>query len=260
MQAETSLNAKRVAQIDAHSLDQILISYFRNKLDEIFLLLFSNGDHAKWRRYWDFYLRPCLVPVLYYAPRIFTGYTPGQRMMNVTFNKQHWKLKNALVHYGFAVLFPSFLRILSETSRHKAFEQCENIFRFLGLIHFFVFLIHGGPFSLIERFLGVRTIHVEPPKLGLLNFFDLNRELIAHFLGHVVLFFLPGFVFASNIYKRWLIKLKSNKRPLEKITFPTKEPLLVCAECKQSAIIPVISRCEKNCLLLLLFPRTIWLR
>jgi len=189
MQAETSLNAKRVAQIDAHSLDQILISYFRNKLDEIFLLLFSNGDHAKWRRYWDFYLRPCLVPVLYYAPRIFTGYTPGQRMMNVTFNKQHWKLKNALVHYGFAVLFPSFLRILSETSRHKAFEQCENIFRFLGLIHFFVFLIHGGPFSLIERFLGVRTIHVEPPKLGLLNFFDLNRELIAHFLGHVVLFF-----------------------------------------------------------------------
>ncbi|KAI1724913.1 peroxisome biogenesis factor 2 [Ditylenchus destructor] len=224
--------ANRVVQLDAKSLDELLVDTFQTRLDALGPLLFQNINLQI--IYHD--CRKVLLPLLYYASRIFTGQTPGQRIMRITFDGTN--KRSIILNYVLSTAIPRVLKfcstITTRKSLHTFMEKILSLISLLSFIYSFWFLYRGGASEISEKLVGLRTFYTTKPSIGEINYTGLNRELLGHTIGHLFLLLTPVIVL---LRKRLSSYLKSSSAISNGIQGQNNP--LTCFECNQRAILPV---------------------
>uniref|UniRef100_A0A183BKN5 Vesicle-fusing ATPase n=1 Tax=Globodera pallida TaxID=36090 RepID=A0A183BKN5_GLOPA len=129
-------------------------------------------DNANCLQQYKQHLRECITS-LYFLPYFFTGQSPGQRMLHI----------------------------------RTKFRRIETACRLVDFIYFWLFLARGGPLRPTEWLFGVRTVYVQKPTIGSLNFAGLNRELLGNSFVQLSFLFMPLF----NVLKRHLLKISRSE-------------------------------------------------
>lgn len=234
------VSAKRIVQLDAALLDNALISLFRAQLNQIakneeFL------DNFLWHGVNISELAKDWLPLAYFLPQVFNGQSPGQKIMNIRLGN-HTKL-NGLFNFLIGICLPVVLESVTSSGRNllpypvslrTLLNRLEIIVKLADFIHYFYFLIRGGPSRLAERFVRLKVIYDKKPSIGGINFGALTHELLGHSFVQLLILVLPFFrVLHSTIVS----KIRKSEKCQRNVN--VLNPLFECAECHKTAICAV---------------------
>uniref|UniRef100_A0A914H932 UBC core domain-containing protein n=1 Tax=Globodera rostochiensis TaxID=31243 RepID=A0A914H932_GLORO len=223
--------ALRAVQIDAEILDNTLISMLQAQIDQIL-------DSANCLQQYKQHLRECITS-LYFLPYFFTGQSPGQRMLHI---RSDFGIIKGLLNYSLSFLLPTVGGVVAskfgawDNKIQLWYRRIETACRLIDFIYFWLFLARGGPLRPSEWLFGVRTVYVQKPTIGSLNFAGLNRELLGNSFVQLSFLFVPLF----NVLKRHLLKISRsetfNNAPTNSKNIHFLRATVRCAECGQTAI------------------------
>ncbi|CAD5206537.1 unnamed protein product [Bursaphelenchus okinawaensis] len=217
--------SSRVAELDASSLDNELLSVITSYLD---LYVRDIRDTPSWVAVYKYIKRS--VPLLYNAHLVVKGTSPGQQLLGCSFSD--FTIPKRVFLYLIEYLAPVVLNAIKEDTHSRASTKLvEKALTFAGclqLINFVVFLSSGGSSSLVRRVLGLNTCTSGNQLQGRLNNAAVNRELLGHCIANVILVTRPFMEMLKSTI------LRQTPAP-EDILFDTSS--VICAHCNQVAVV-----------------------
>ncbi|XP_041378526.1 peroxisome biogenesis factor 2-like [Gigantopelta aegis] len=249
-EAEGRVSAVRVSQLDSHELDQESFQLMKTQLNKVFKYHQSN-----FLTKFDPEVTAALKLILWKFSVFATGTTIGQRILNIRYGNTHGSASSLWIGPYKKILYAALLigcPWLKERSGdlirltkltvwrdviEKALRWTESGLKVAALLNFLLFLRHGGYQLIVERLLGIQSMHSERQRLRQLGFEYLTRELLWHGFSEFLLFILPlvNVQQMKNVFLRWTVG-RSHQAPV--LSQRSAVDLTTCAVCGDWPVTP----------------------
>ncbi|CAB3406127.1 unnamed protein product [Caenorhabditis bovis] len=218
----------RIDQLDSHVLDEEIRNITIGSIEGVLktIPIRAGRIFEKLRPEWT-----TIIDAVLWSHRYFTGSSHGQQEMDISY--KDYTPRKVAAHFIISVFLPYLGNRITHLSGNiewsRVYAKFEAIIEMLSLMHFFVFLRHGGHSTISESILSLRNWNNNQPQLNSVNYDTQNRELMWHAFRDLLVLIYPIF---DRVRER-VVRRQKLARTCDNDSFE-------CVVCDKPPVIPMI--------------------